>query len=175
MPDEVKVMGDAVSTHSRPKAAVQFVKDQIKFFIVSTHSRPKAAELEVFRQCAGRLFQHTAARRRLFRQLKSPCHFARFNTQPPEGGCAAPYGKQVAKLVSTHSRPKAAERQRMVRARRNHVSTHSRPKAAAKTHPLACTACLFQHTAARRRLNNLKALRQQHGLFQHTAARRRLF
>ena len=31
-----------------------------------------------------------------------------FNTQPPEGGWAAPYGKQVAKLVSTHSRPKAA-------------------------------------------------------------------
>ncbi len=78
-------------------------------------------------------------------------------------------------IVSTHSRPKAAGKQRELIAKANAVSTHSRPKAAGvlrgeargriivSTHsrPKAagrsCAAvvrrCLpFQHTAARRRL-----------------------
>ena len=55
-------------------------------------------------------FQHTAARRRLATDGTAIFILDGFNTQPPEGGCgfnALPNG--FAK-VSTHSRPKAAER-----------------------------------------------------------------
>ena len=57
-----------------------------------------------------REFQHTAARRRL--RLKALPYIMRvngFNTQPPEGGCAASVWIAYRKYkVSTHSRPKAA-------------------------------------------------------------------
>ena len=36
----------------------------------------------------GKKFQHTAARRRLQRKTKMLATKQRFNTQPPEGGCA---------------------------------------------------------------------------------------
>ena len=55
---------------------------------VSTHSRPKTAGLLLERFSCGRMFQHTAARRRLVIDTMS------------NGG----------DLVSTHSRPKTAER-----------------------------------------------------------------
>ena len=76
---------------------------------VSTHSRPKAAVLRRHRLLFGCTFQHTAARRRLLsnggsgnsndsfqhtaarRRLDPPTALftrsLRFNTQPPEGGC----------------------------------------------------------------------------------------
>ena len=57
------------------------------------------------------LFQHTAARRRLLRQL---WQVLREN------------------MVSTHSRPKAADRPPLDEFGRRIVSTHSRPKAAVK-------------------------------------------
>ena len=61
-------------------------------------------------------------------------------------------------IVSTHSRPKAA----------GHfggalffwqvfVSTHSRPKAAGNVMTLSTKLTKFQHTAARRRLDQIKA------------------
>ena len=34
----------AVSTHSRPKAAADYQSENIDYVVVSTHSRPKAAE-----------------------------------------------------------------------------------------------------------------------------------
>ena len=121
-----------VSTHSRPKAAAFDLPPVPGATLVSTHSRPKAAAPELNQHshsncrfntqppeggCAvlvamiafWSLFQHTAARRRLL-----PIHIRRriatgFNTQPPEGGClsdaAAAFG---IRIVSTHSRPKAA-------------------------------------------------------------------
>ena len=77
------------------------------------------------------LFQHTAARRRLAQILAYRIYFSSFNTQPPEGGCRSghrscrdlpsfntqpPEGGwpdavlyRIDALVSTHSRPKAAE------------------------------------------------------------------
>ena len=76
-----------VSTHSRPKAAAKFALHLHDFGGVSTHSRPKAAASPPMRSPARRLFQHTAARRR----LRSPC--------ASRGG---------SRHVSTHSRPKAA-------------------------------------------------------------------
>ena len=76
-------------------------------------------------------FQHTAARRRLVgkgrfygqrwgfntQPPEGGCQDGTtggsggsgFNTQPPEGGCARNYRKKVRRIVSTHSRPKAAE------------------------------------------------------------------
>ena len=75
---------------------------------VSTHSRPKAAEPHFMAQQSGLVFQHTAARRRLLYRLQrsaTACRFQHtaarrrlfsnfstfsasscFNTQPPEGG-----------------------------------------------------------------------------------------
>ena len=98
-----------VSTHSRPKAAGPLFSYVPTSSRVSTHSRPKAAgsssEPSFFtigcfntqppeggwpvRPCmlfVRRLFQHTAARRRLERYPRTGCQHTRFNTQPPEGG-----------------------------------------------------------------------------------------
>ena len=76
-----------VSTHSRPKAAGAAAFALAIPGTVSTHSRPKAAGHPQDGFCAGRLFQHTAARRRLV-----------------FGGGVTPFFGSV----STHSRPKAA-------------------------------------------------------------------
>ena len=54
-----------VSTHSRPKAADFRHGEIIVFGRVSTHSRPKAAGTKRRQPRRERLFQHTAARRRL--------------------------------------------------------------------------------------------------------------
>ena len=76
-----------------------------------------------------------------------------FNTQPPEGGWA------VLKAV----------------LEMDVVSTHSRPKAAGFRHSIAFDfPCMFQHTAARRRLVSGVFEPAERGGFQHTAARRRL-
>ena len=54
------------------------------------------------------------------------------------------------------------------------VSTHSRPKAAGTDKTTIPPTILFQHTAARRRLEAKKCLKNLPAAFQHTAARRRL-
>ena len=59
------VAGLLVSTHSRPKAAVCGKLKAAKEAVVSTHSRPKAAGELKTPISTTRLFQHTAARRRL--------------------------------------------------------------------------------------------------------------
>ena len=76
-----------VSTHSRPKAAGIPADRVMGVYEVSTHSRPKAAGVGgVGCRYGGRLFQHTAARRRLADLRPRDETMARFNTQPPEGG-----------------------------------------------------------------------------------------
>ena len=122
-------------------------------FNVSTHSRPKAADCTPSAVSSPRLFQHTAARRRLLRFFIRASTLCSFNTQPPEGGCRQRLQAEQAGIVSTHSRPKAAE----------------------KTTDDIINDILFQHTAARRRLFN-HAWDKHIGviMFQHTAARRRL-
>ena len=57
--------GAGVSTHSRPKAAGSVSSTAEIDGTVSTHSRPKAAGLGVGFYTFAKLFQHTAARRRL--------------------------------------------------------------------------------------------------------------
>ena len=142
-----------VSTHSRPKAAgfkirqmatgcvgfntqppeggwVDAAKREIDL-LVSTHSRPKAAGECKHQRHLLATFQHTAARRRLGKTLRSSgtamrsfntqppeggwviprsisCRGQRFNTQPPEGGWEAALQIGLREFVSTHSRPKAA-------------------------------------------------------------------
>ena len=163
-----------VSTHSRPKAAgdeplpaacpkLGFNTQPpeggwpendllLRFNAVSTHSRPKAAGQSHSLGHVLLWFQHTAARRRLARQLLGYSRQIRFNTQPPEGG----WGKYPMKSsnrqsfntqppeggwaggghnrlpgwVSTHSRPKAAGKAAKLAPKKYGVSTHSRPKAA---------------------------------------------
>ena len=77
----------SVSTHSRPKAAGLKEIDLEQKIWVSTHSRPKAAGQEaVLIIATQRLFQHTAARRRLDGFSRPSSCTICFNTQPPEGG-----------------------------------------------------------------------------------------
>ena len=54
-----------------------------------------------------------------------------FNTQPPEGGCSLYRGRIPLKIVSTHSRLKAAAMAALALILSWMVSTHSRLKAAA--------------------------------------------
>ena len=101
-----------------------------------------------------RLFQLTAARRRLdFVQCGGIVVFVCFNSQPPEGGWSAKIfsfsallsfqltaarrrlvgrlnGLVFIRVVSTHSRPKAAGASSYCQPSDSNVSTHSRPKAA---------------------------------------------
>ena len=110
---------------------------------------------------------------------------SRFNTQPPEGGWhslrtnflkkhfVSTHSRPKAagnltedmlkpKIVSTHSRPKAAGQGRARSALAETVSTHSRPKAAGNNINTRMPMDMFQHTAARRRLEPLsKALLYQ--------------
>ena len=138
-----------VSTHSRLKAAEERQQHHSSSGNVSTHSRLKAAGL-----------QHGQLRR----LGKS------FKTQPPEGGCrisAPPRLIRVVsthsrlkaavfavgfgfddKYVSTHSRLKAADARLCHRAVRERVSTHSRLKAAAAETMKGVAEQWFQHTAA---------------------------
>ena len=144
-----------VSTHSRPKAAgsrlARYVPDAAEFQHTAARRR-----LGRFRSCRLKktMFQHTAARRRLVVVTTTIKH-----------GIS----------VSTHSRPKAAGPFDSASCQTFGVSTHSRPKAAGtayretvrpdqsfNTQPpeggwgfvvgLVLWYYLFQHTAARRRL-----------------------
>ena len=121
-------------------------------------------------------FQHTAARRRLAHDVDD---------------------LQCVFRVSTHSRPKAAGRYAAAKVQTPSVSTHSRPKAAGITTEQASPdksgfntqppeggwavgfaprlhTGMFQHTAARRRLESIVLYCIKDLRFQHTAARRRL-
>ena len=125
--------GEAVSTHSRPKAAAVSPPSHL-VLPASFNTQPPEGG------CGGS---------RGWRLAK-----ACFNTQPPEGGCVGRVAFVRHVLVSTHSRPKAAAPCNLpLELDANPVSTHSRPKAAARgSRRVYSKAYLFQHTAARRRL-----------------------
>ena len=146
----------AVSTHSRPKAAVcgnpplgwlrrQFQHTAARrrlaiqamgggyLSLVSTHSRPKAAAVPA---CKGK------------------GSYLSFNTQPPEGGCFALCCSLKRKRGFNTQPPEGGCRQVFKNLRRSAVSTHSRPKAAGLLFVQSLNFTLFQHTAARRRLTN---------------------
>ena len=119
-----------VSTRSRPKAAAYSAADLTRRGLVSTRSRPKAAAAIPAPSCLYGLFQHAAARRRLFFQKKMAFELISFNTQPPEGGWRACLKPRRSMTVSTRSRPKAAGKSLTAPNRHFRVSTRSRPKAA---------------------------------------------
>ena len=77
-----------------------------------------------------KMFQHTAARRRLDPKLIAAGVLQSFNTQPPEGGW-----EHIKDYLGDDL-----------------VSTHSRPKAAGSFPDTVFVRIEFQHTAARRRL-----------------------
>ena len=145
-----------VSTHSRPKAAGGvfcmkkmiwrsfntqppeggwFCPFRIIIIRVSTHSRPKAAGFFSAFYFFGRRFQHTAARRRLAPlSTKSAFHFMFQHTAARRRLEVRHSHKAVTKIVSTHSRPKAAGAGVWAGFDVGFVSTHSRPKAAGNRH-----------------------------------------
>ena len=163
-----------VSTHSRPKAAgfLPLKEQALRKFQHTAARRRLAQKLRrlksdfKFQHTAARrrlasnssrlllagLFQHTAARRRLDGFHGASFRQARFNTQPPEGGWI--FGRFPLRRysVSTHSRPKAAGMYMLLKPGHTAVSTHSRPKAAGSVFLVAGSNAMFQHTAARRRL-----------------------
>ncbi len=163
-----------VSTHSRPKAADDGLVSRLGRAWVSTHSRPKAAaEILAFFVYSPK-FQHTAARRRLAAQTAIGGHAASFNTQPPEGGCVIFRDINAKADVSTHSRPKAAERRERENVRSaTFQHTAARRRLVFNQH-VTDTFFVFQHTAARRRLLHARLFLTDTFQFQHTAARRRL-
>ena len=128
-----------VSTHSRPKAAGDFGRLRVwRFRGFNTQPPEGGWHSSLLFSLVDNMFQHTAARRRLGDFIRSSIAFSRsFNTQPPEGGW--------------QFRHEADNRFFL-------VSTHSRPKAAGPFLPTYQKRFLFQHTAARRRLE------QQHRL-----------
>ena len=133
-----------------------------------------------------RLFQHTAARRRLGPTVQQGVNTVEFQHTAARRRLAADSNCRCASdFVSTHSRPKAAGGYSLLSGLGSSVSTHSRPKAAGRNQPAGRWVCMvsthsrpkaaglptaktcflppkFQHTAARRRLEPLsKALLHQ--------------
>ena len=102
-----------VSTHSRPKAAGSDVFGFLCRFLVSTHSRPKAA-VSGARPYADdhARFNTQPPEGGCFSEVSRKKFLRCFNTQPPEGGCSGLKDLKGYIVVSTHSRPKAAAAKR---------------------------------------------------------------
>ena len=154
--------------------------------MISTHSRPKAAGFAIYYCFRQKLFQHTAARRRLAKPTTIKAAPSYFNTQPPEGGWGSKRSAQSLGInfntqppeggwfwlrdrqyqpaqISTHSRPKAAGKYSINTVRFQHNFNTQPPEGGWIKVTSKLTATLkFQHTAARRRLEPLlKALLRQ--------------
>ena len=105
-------------------------------------------------EITAKLFQHTAARRR----LDAPC-----------------FTDNNGFIVSTHSRPKAAGTPKYYHDLKNPCFNTQPPEGGWKAVMMRKTKQAgFQHTAARRRLAKFMPQPMLLSLFQHTAARRRL-
>ena len=110
-----------------------------------------------FFRFAPRVFQHTAARRRLGTRIYPPPSEIEFQHTAARRRLAQTLRRcRSAAWVSTHSRPKAAGTKGKTYGIGSRVSTHSRPKAAGFMCIVFYTVNpVFQHTAARRRLDRL--------------------
>ena len=167
-----------VSTHSRPKAAGKGKLLPLPASMFQhTAARRRLAQI-LFEQPGESRFQHTAARRRLgaTNPVARNGVFVSTHSRPKAAGRGQGWAETFL-IVSTHSRPKAAGKMICCPSTSQMVSTHSRPKAAGSVRNLGCTgrrfntqppeggwdglgnpalvAAMFQHTAARRRLENL--------------------
>ena len=154
--DYIPALHTTISFNTQPpEGGWGFVSKQERAFLVSTHSRPKAAGFIVISLIVGQEVS-THSRPKAAGTVWAIPHWSLpcFNTQPPEGGWDNSNGEPLLYIT---------------------VSTHSRPKAAgAAIPPASAKLCLFQHTAARRRLVFQRWLFVCDIGFQHTAARRRL-
>ena len=77
---------------------------------VSTHSRPKAAAFDVLLSASAYLFQHTAARRRLAHGTSAHIHSSKFQHTAARRRLLNHRISRWDIWVSTHSRPKAADK-----------------------------------------------------------------
>ena len=144
---------NTVSTHSRPKAAAKRRMFGVRLGSFNTQPPEGGCCLDVAEQLGFKLFQHTAARRRLV----SSCIYYGIRTlfQHTAARRRLAYekgGQSKKEAVSTHSRPKAAASAPGFPSAPGFVSTHSRPKAAEASGAISHKRVGFQHTAARRRL-----------------------
>ena len=121
-----------VSTHSRPKAAGYLDSDMQPIPSVSTHSRPKAAGKSMVKTVAKSYgFNTQPPEGGWDRRLPFSGCVGSFNTQPPEGG----WEMYLARIVGYSKFQHTAARRRLVAGidtafDTKIVSTHSRPKAA---------------------------------------------
>ena len=84
----------AVSTHSRPKAAGETAARQAREENVSTHSRPKAAGVPaLYAKNPEIVSTHSRPKAAGMWENSATSRFARFNSQPPEGGWPPPCKK----------------------------------------------------------------------------------
>ena len=121
-----------VSTHSRPKAAGYSTACQ-HLSRVGFNTQPPEGGWLFGTPCitSAKLFQHTAARRRLGLGLGTPLYCFGFqHTAARRRLESRPKRLKTQILVSTHSRPKAAGVRYRPPKTNPKVSTHSRPKAA---------------------------------------------
>ena len=164
-----------VSTHSRPKAAGTAKAWRKSPFGFNTQP-PEGGWVEKNNYWLRRLFQHTAARRRLAATPAKRAARRRFQHTAARRRLTLNNADITTLIrVSTHSRPKAAVSESFGRVRnswfqhtaarrrlhpsrvvrpRHFVSTHSRPKAAGDILRARVVISVFQHTAARRRLHD---------------------
>ena len=90
-----------------------------------------------------RLFQHTAARRRLGPTVQQGVNTVEFQHTAARRRLAADSNCRCASdFVSTHSRPKAAGGYSLLSGLGSSVSTHSRPKAAGRNQPAGRWVCM---------------------------------
>ena len=100
---------------------------------VSTHSRPKAAAWTGSMATKEALFQHTAARRRLLRHTRLPAAFGLVSTHSRPKAAALHVDAPLRQTQFQHTAARRRLRLSGVAFRpRSPVSTHSRPKAAAQ-------------------------------------------
>ena len=141
-------------TAARRRLAIELTSQDFSVN-VSTHSRPKAAGPKPKpNDRRTQQFQHTAARRRLETVVRSVrLNSISFNTQPPEGGWQINGLWVRPRVVSTHSRPKAAGLSRPFMSRQQASFNTQPPEGGWAALPKPSQpSFLFQHTAARRRL-----------------------
>ena len=130
--NQSRMLGQQVSTHSRPKAAGLLLSQQAPLSIVSTHSRPKAAgPAETPKMAGSDVSTHSRPKAAGLHGLGSGCIRRCFNTQPPEGGWAHGTLEHIHSFRFQHT----AARRRLAYGQAFDIAVD-----------------LFQHTAARRRL-----------------------
>ena len=175
--EEAVSVAVSVSTHSRPKAAGYRLAHCPVGKLVSTHSRPKAAGLALTGNDGRQGGFNTQPPEGgwggvQIRRLR----MGRFNTQPPEGGWADKHLAILGFRRFNTQPPEGGWPTKPIKLLNlilfQHTAARRRLDLFSKLYALAVLS--FQHTAARRRLDAAARRIDSSFRFQHTAARRRL-